>query len=215
MNHFSRLLTLLAVCALTARAGEPVTPKEKTPLFNGKDLTGWVRFAPGGNVDEMWSVKDGVIHCTGKPNGYIRTEQTYRDYRLGVDWRWTDKPTNSGVLLHKTGEDKVWPTCIEAQLMHENAGDFWILQGATIQVKGKTVGPGAYVNSVKFAPHSEKPAGEWNHYDITCRGDTVKLVVNGVLQNEGTGASASAGNICLQSEGSPIEFRDVVIQPLE
>ncbi len=210
-----RFLLLLSLIAAPVLADEPVTPTEKIALFNGSDLTGWIRFAPGGDIEKMWSVRDGVIHCTGKPHGYIRTEKTYRDYQLRLDWRWVETPTNSGVLLHKTGEDKIWPTCVEAQLMHENAGDFWILQGATIKVKDQKVGPGAYVNSKKFAPHSEKPAGEWNHYDIECRGGTVKLTVNGVLQNEGVDASASAGYICLQSEGSPIEFRNVELLPLK
>ncbi len=199
----------------------PVVPTKKTVLFNGKDLTGWVRFSPNDKrtdgkwtVDKVWSVKDGVIHSTGKPNGYIRTEESYANYKLHLEWRWTDKPTNSGVLLHRAGIDKVWPKCIEAQLMHENAGDFWLLSNATIKAGGKQVGPKAYANAKKKSPSNEKAPGEWNKYDIVCDGGTVKLTVNGLLQNEGTEANPSSGPICLQSEGSGIEFRNIYLEPL-
>ena len=204
----------------------PVVPKKKIVLFNGKDLTGWVPFIPndkgtGGRrdrkylVDEVWSVADGVIRCTGKPHGYIRTEDDYANYKLHVEWRWTDKPTNSGVLLHKAGIDRVWPKCVEAQLMHENAGDLWLLSHSSIKAGGKQIGPKAYANAKKTGPHNEKPPGEWNSYDIVCDGGTVKLTVNGKLMNEGTDADPSAGPICLQSEGSPIEFRNVHLEPLD
>ncbi|MBL7223057.1 MAG: DUF1080 domain-containing protein [Candidatus Brocadiae bacterium] len=199
----------------------PVTPTKKTELFNGKDLTGWVRFIPNEKkvdgtwqTQTVWTVKDGVIHCTGKPNGYIRTEESYANYKLHVEWRWAAKPTNSGVLLHKQGIDKVWPTCVEAQLMHQNAGDFWLLSHSTIKAGGQQIGPKPYANAKKRGEPAEKPAGEWNTYDITCDGGTVKLVVNGRLMNEGTDANPSSGTICLQSEGSPIEFRNVYLEPL-
>jgi hypothetical protein len=201
----------------------PVAPNEKVVLFNGKDLDGWVRFIPDDKpdadkqwtVDKVWSVRDGVIRCEGVPNGYIRTTEHYKDYRLHVEWRWPDKPTNSGVLLHKQGIDKVWPTVVEAQLMHENAGDFWLLSGSTIEVGGKQYGPGDFVNVKKKQPSSEKPLGEWNTYDVVSDGATIRLTVNGVLQNEGAKANPSSGPILLQSEGSPIEFRNVYLEPLK
>jgi hypothetical protein len=200
----------------------PVTPKARIVLFNGKDLDGWVRFSPNDKpdadkkwtVDKVWSVRDGVIHCEGKPNGYIRTCESYANYRLHVEWRWTDKPTNSGVLLHRKGIDRTWPTCVEAQLMHQNAGDFWLLSHSAIKVDGKQIGPKQYANAKKKHPSNEKPVGEWNTYDIVCDGGTVKLTVNGLLQNEGTDADPASGPICLQSEGSPIEFRNVYLEPL-
>ncbi len=207
----------------------PVRPKKKIELFNGKDFAGWVRVlhgqggkkgtkgakGKGPSVDEVWSVRDGVIHCTGKPNGYIRTTEHYADYKLHVEWRWVAKPTNSGVLLHKTGMEKVWPTCIEAQLMHRNAGDFWLLSHSKLTAGGKEVGGKMYHNIKKKHPTNEKPPGEWNSYDIVCDGGTITLTVNGLLQNQGTDAKPSSGPICLQSEGSPIEFRNITLEPLK
>ncbi|MHC4401130.1 MAG: 3-keto-disaccharide hydrolase [Planctomycetota bacterium] len=201
----------------------PVVPTERIGLFNGKDLEGWVRFSPDDQpdddgqwtVDKVWSVRDGVIHSTGVPNGYIRTIESYADYKLHLEWRWIDKPTNSGVLLHKAGIDRVWPTCVEAQLMHENAGDFWLLSHSTIVVDGEQVGPGPFVNAKKKHPSNEKPVGEWNTYDVVCEGGRVHLTVNGLVQNEGVDANPASGPICLQSEGSPIEFRNVYLEPLD
>jgi hypothetical protein len=200
----------------------PVTPKKKTLLFNGKDLDGWVRFVPNDKpdkdkkwtVDKVWSVKDGVIRCEGKPNGYIKTVDSYANYKLHLEWRWPDKPTNSGVLLHREGIDKIWPKCVEAQLMHENAGDFWLVDQAAIKVDGKQIGPQKFANSKKKHPSNEKPLGQWNSYDIICDGKTVSLYVNGLLQNQGTDSKPSFGPICLQSEGSPIEFRNIYLEPV-
>ena len=61
---------------------------------------------------------------------------------------------------------------------------------------------------------NEKPVGEWNSYDIVCDGKTVTLFVNGLLQNKGTEANPWHGPICLQSEGSPIEFRNIYLGPI-
>ena len=200
----------------------PVTPKKKTVLFNGKDLDGWVRFIPKDKpdkdkkwtVDKVWSVKDGVIRCEGKPNGYIRTVDSYANYKLHLEWRWPDKPTNSGVLLHCEGIDKTWPKCVEAQLMHQNAGDFWLLSFSSIKVDGKQIGPKQYANGKKKLPSNEKPLGQWNSYDIICDGKTISLYVNDLLQNQGTDSKPACGPICLQSEGSPIEFRNIYLEPV-
>ena len=56
-----------------------IQPEKKLMLFNGKDFSGLERFIPdvSVNVDDVWQVKDGVIHCTGKPNGFIRTKSDY------------------------------------------------------------------------------------------------------------------------------------------
>lgn len=200
----------------------PVTPKKKTMLFNGKGLSGWVRFIPDDKpdadkkwmVDKVWSVSDAIIRCEGVPNGYIQTTESYTNYKLHLEWRWPGKPTNSGVLLHCDGIDKVWPKCIEAQLMHENAGDFWLLSYSTIKVDGKQIGPKQYANAKKMNQPNETPPGQWNSYDIICDGKTITLYVNGLLQNKGTDADPSSGPISLQSEGSPIEFRNIYIEPV-
>ncbi len=192
--------------------------QRQVALFNGKNLDGWRAFTPDNVAPEtIWSVSDGVLRCKGQPSGYLRTVNVYSNYTLFVQWRWTDKPTNSGVLLHTAGEDKIWPLCIEAQLMHENAGDFVTIQnGSQITVNGMVHQPPAdriYQIVAKQKPSSEKPVGQWNTYKIVCQNNTIDLYVNGVHQNRAVEVTPSSGAICLQSEGSPIEFRDLYLIP--
>jgi len=208
------MLTIVLPAALIAAALTGVAADTKSvALFNGKDFTGWKLFLPDENADpaNTWSVKDGVIHCTGSPVGYMRTEKEYENYRLRVEWRFPGSPGNSGVLLHVQGDDMVWPKSIEAQLQHEHAGDIWVIGGTTF--KEHTDKSNRRV--LKKEKSSEKPVGEWNQYEIICRGDTITLHVNGVLQNEATECTVTKGTIGLQSEGAPIEFRNIVLEPLE
>lgn len=208
---------LLNVTAEEAAAtAAPVRPNQKISLFNGKDLTGWSKYItaePGSDPDKTWTVADGVIRCTGKPFGYLMTLQSYADFKLHVEYRWygTSEQMNSGVFVLKTGPDTFFlPKAIEAQLKKDNAGDFVLLSKATLNglenPKNKRV--------EKKAPSSEKPQGEWNSVDVVVKGNTVTVTVNDVLQNEGKDAYTDAGQICLQSEGGPIEFRNVTVEPL-
>ena len=213
------LVAGLAVLSGCHGGGGSLAPREKVDLFNGKDFTGWKLHVDeeGVNVDDVWSVKDGVVNCKGVPNGYMRTEAKYRDYVLHVEWRWVGQPTNSGVLLHSSGEDKVWPRTIEAQLKAGNAGDFVLINGTGVTVDGKDWRnvEQTYVSVPKKEKSSEKPAGQWNAYDIICKGDTITLYVNEVLQNKGTGVTDTSGWICLQSEGREIEFRNIYVKPVD
>ncbi len=219
MKHAMIVVVGLFVIASAAAlaADEPVTPKEKTMLWNGKDFTGWKLFLPGRHdVTKTWSVEKGIYKCTGRPGGYMRTETSYANYKLHVEWRWPGRGGNSGVLLHMVGPDKVWPKSLECQLQSGNAGDFWSIGGIEFKERAENEGKrtrGRHTR--KLEKSSEKPLGEWNSYDIICKGDNIRVLVNGVLQNVATDVSVAAGRICLQSEGTPIEFRNMYIEPVE
>jgi hypothetical protein len=201
-----------------AAAGDGPSQAEgsaKVELYNGKDLTGWVQFLPGGaDPAKTWSVQEGRILCTGSPAGYLRTERSFKNYLLAVEWRWSGTPGNSGVLLHMQRDDHVWPYSVEAQLENRNAGDFWLIDGSTVKVDERRRNPAAKIN-VKHITCAEKPVGEWNRYEITSIDGNLILVVNGELVNVGREAVPSEGHVCLQSEGAPIEFRRVEITPFE
>jgi len=212
------VLAGLAVAVLVLAGGCCSCP-QKTQLFNGKDFAGWKLYLPDEKIDvnTVWQVRDGVIYCKGKPNGYMRTTRNYDDFKLHVEWRYVEeKPVNSGVFLRASGPDQVWPRCIEAQLMYQHSGDLVLINQTGITIDGKNMQDPTkqFVNIPrKNLEGVEKPAGEWNSYDIICKGDTITVFVNGVLQNAGTGATEKVGFIGLQSEGSPIEFRNIYIQP--
>ncbi len=211
----------IALLAIVTGASEvqnkPIVPKEKTMLWNGRDFTGWKLYTrePDHDVTKTWSVKNGLIRCEGKPAGYMRTEKDYADYLFHVEWRWPAKGGNNGVLVHMSGEDKVWPKSLECQLYSGNAGDFWVIGGLETAEHAKGGKRVRGRRTLKLKDSSEKSLGQWNAYDIICKDDWIVVVVNGVLQNVATRCSASSGKICLQSEGTPIEYRNVYIEPLE
>jgi hypothetical protein len=186
---------------------------DKVQLFNGNDLNNWVFFLKDQAVDPatVFSVKDGVIHIKGDPFGYMRTKDTYSDYTLHVEWRYPAELSNSGVFVHGQQPDAIWLRCIENQLKAGNAGDYVLMNGASINEqkdKSKIV-----IN--KKAESNEKPQGEWNTVEITCKGNTIETSVNGLLQNKGTGLNITSGSICLQSEGKDVEFRNVYLTKLK
>ncbi len=180
-------------------------------LCNGKDATGWTYFMRSNSPPEnTWSIANGVIHCTGKPNGFMRTEQIYSNYICTVEWRFL-KAGNTGVLVDMQLPDAVWSRCVECQGMHDHQGDFWLWGG----VAGNEP-PNLKQNGIKMLqPSAEKPVGEWNTYQTVCRSNTVEIIVNGTSMNKLTGCNVSSGFIGLQSEGAELEIRKVYLEPLK
>jgi hypothetical protein len=183
-------------------------------LFNGRDFTGWT-FCMRANLDPLqtWSVTNGVIHCLGRPNGYLRTEKRYHDYRLTVEWRFVKAPPradNTGVLVHLQPPDVLWPKCFECQGMHNQQGDFWLWGGAA----GKEPVNLKQNGIARQQPAKENPVGEWNTYQVVCAGKTIEIIVNGKSVNKITGCNPSSGSIGIQSEGAEIEVRKIHLAPL-
>jgi hypothetical protein len=203
--------TLLATAILSplevvrAKAAKPIE------LFNGRDLTGWTPVTdPGKDLTGTWTVRDGVIACSGKPRGYLRTNETYKNYRLRLQWRWPEKPGNSGVFVHGGQADKVWPYCFEAQLQAGNAGELRVNGGSRFHKDSKP----DEKSMARLVDSSERAPGEWNDYEIVCRKDSVALLVNRVRQNVLKHATLKEGWIGLQSEGGAIEFRTITLEKL-
>jgi hypothetical protein len=218
-----RALVLLLLTAV------PVSAADFVPLFNGKDTTGWTatlrppKDKPDAKPDpkDTWSVRDGLLVCTGKPNGYLATEKEYGDYTLKLKWRYPvdAKAPNTGVLLHVTGPDRVWPQSIEMQMKGGFAGDFWRnpdVDGKMPALDGKHKDPNDKTDRhyLRFGSDTqyEKPLGEWNECEITTAGGAIAVSVNGYKANEATGGALKKGRIALQSEGSEVQFKDIVIK---
>ncbi|MCK4874097.1 MAG: DUF1080 domain-containing protein [Phycisphaerales bacterium] len=184
-------------------------------LFNGKDLTGWTAHLYGdAEMSDVWSVRDGILICMGKPAGYIRTETDYTNYVLRLEWRFnpiTKEAGNSGVLMRMIGEDKVWPRSVEAQLHSGNAGDFWNIDDFQMKTDPDRT-RGRNTRKTHFA---ERPIGEWNEYEIIVDGSSIVLRVNGEVVNEAWDVQEIPGKICLQSEGAEIHFRNIRLAPIE
>lgn len=218
MSKLTVHTSTLALFLFIASALAAEETKSAVQLFNGKDLSNWtwVTDKQGSKLDDVWSVKDGVLSCTGSPRGYIRTKtQTYRDYSLIVEWRWPGKGGNNGVLVHTSapGALGVWPKSIEVQLANGNAGDFWVI-GTDLDVPNEETRKKGR-RHLNLTDDSEKPLGEWNQMEITCQGGEILVKVNDQVVNRAENCSVTKGAISLQSEGTPIEFRKVELTPLK
>jgi catechol 2,3-dioxygenase-like lactoylglutathione lyase family enzyme len=199
-------------------------------LFNGTDLSGWHVDVPeldkDANVKSPFIVRDGLLVSLGKPGGHLITDAVYQNYRLEVEYRFSAKPGNCGVLVHASTPRALYsmfPKSVEVQLMHENAGDFWcIVEDIAVPDMESRRGPKEKWGSTEgkerrvrnLTDGSEKPAGEWNTVTIECIDRTVSVWVNGQLVNQGFDCTADKGQIALQSEGSEVEFRKVELQPI-
>ena len=212
------LLIVIAACSGFAA--------ERIALFNGKDLSGWQHYLwDSANKREdtvtpmsaVWSVKDGILYCKGKPTGYIRTEKEYENYRLTLEWRWPEGTTrgNNGVLVHTTTKNALgqWPKSIEVQLALGEAGDFWVI-GTDLDVENEAARKEGRRHK-NLTDGSEKPVGQWNKMEIVAKGNTLTVYVNGVLVNKATNLTQSKGAISLQSEGAPAMFRNIYLEPLK
>lgn len=218
-------LALLVCLSLSAFARTQAQAEESISLFNGKNLDGWTYALdkPGLAMEKVWSVdpgegdEAGVLKCKGRPSGYLRTKKDYENYKLTLQWRWPDKdkPGNNGVLVHASSPKElgIWPKSLEVQLKNENAGDFWVI-GTEIDVpnEAKRVEGRRHVN---LTDGTEKPLGEWNTMEIVCDGASVTVRINGELVNQGINSTVTKGAICLQSEGAPIEYREIKLMPLK
>ena len=197
------LVMMLAAGALAAGAAEPIR------LFNGKDLDGWTFSGP--NQSNTWSVKDGVLCNEGRPAGYIRTTNDYTSFVLKLQMRHLTAG-NCGVLLRVQAPDKVWPRSIECQGQRNSLGDIWNIDQFPMKTDpARTKGR----HTPKLHPTNEKALGEWNDYEIELNKGNLTLKVNGLVQNTATECAELPGKIALQSEGSKVEFRNIVLTPIE
>lgn len=164
----------------------------------------------------------------GRPSGYIRTAHAFGPrYHLSLEWAWAgDKGGNSGVLVHATKPDALfgWPQSMEVQLQSGSAGDFWVIGEDQVDVtvpdmdsrRAAKVEGNLHrhrrIKRLAMDKSPERPVGQWNRMDVELLDDRIRVFVNGRLVNEGSGLTVRTGAIGLQSEGTPIRFRNVFVR---
>ena len=211
------LFGLLLVCGFLAKADEPLAFK---PLFNGKNLDGWVDV---NTSPETWSVEDGMIVCTGLPIGVMRSEKQYENFILEIEWMHLEAGGNSGVFVWSEGEvtsENRLPSGMEVQMLELEYPK--IHNRVQAYVSGELFGAGT-VTAIPENPRGKrsvsleyrcKGKGEWNKYTVVCVDGTVKLSINGKFVNGIRNSSVKKGYLCLESEGAPVRFRNIRIMEL-
>ena len=204
---FLLLFTLLSSSFSSAQSSGIVNVE--SPFFISTDQSNWVYILKDKSIDpsSIFKMDRGILKITGISSGYLRTKQLYSEFELTVEWRWTDTPGNSGVLVFIQPKDTIWPACYQVQQKAGDAGDIICMNG---------LGAKECTDKVKFTvkkmqTSNEKPVGEWNTMKISCKNKTLKAFVNGVLQNDISQLTATTGFIGFQNEGKPLEFRNLLI----
>ena len=219
--YTSTLFVLITIFNLQAQTVE---------LFNGKNLNGWHIDIPDmdkdSNMKSPFIIRNGMLVSLGNPQGHLITDKIYENYRIEVQYRFAGVPGNCGLILHASTPRalyKMFPKSIESQMMTQNAGDFWcIVEDIEVPDMEKRRGPkekwgiteGKERRIPNLTDNSEKPVGEWNTMVVECLKDQIKVWVNGDMVNHGFNCTAQKGQIALQSEGSEVEFRKVIIRPI-
>ncbi|NWK55369.1 DUF1080 domain-containing protein [Verrucomicrobiaceae bacterium N1E253] len=228
MKMSKRILIRLSVCWLglapIAGAGEEL-PTWK-PLFNGKDLSGWVDV---NTSPDTWNVKDGLLVCEGKPIGVMRSEKQYENFILHIEWRHMEPGGNSGVFVWSDGspaKGQRLPKGVEVQMLEldwpklhpdkqGNPRPMAYVHGEVWGTNGLVTKPdnprGIRSQSIE---NRCKPRGQWNVYQVVCVDGVIKLSVNGKFVNGVSQASQKKGYLCLESEGAEIHFRNIRILEL-
>jgi hypothetical protein len=188
------------------------------PLFNGKNLKGWKTFlrdTDKGDPKTVFTVKDGEIHVSGDPWGYLYTEKPYKNYVIRYSWMYPkDQPEkttmNSGLLLHIQEPNKVWPKCIEPQGRYKDHGKIFFPGWAKDDPEKKE-------STFDEAAHKKalKESHEWQTTEATVKADgSISVRVNGIPVST-TKTSLTSGPIGFQSEGARIRFKDIKIKMLD
>lgn len=195
------------------------------PLFNGRDLAGWVR---ENCAADTFTARDGMIVDTGLPIGVMRSERMYENFILEFDWRHMKSGGNSGCFVWSDGLPHVggpFPRGIEVQVLdagfaatHKGENEWFTCQGDLFPVQGATMTPSGRISKsgARSFPTEDrtKPSPEWNHYRLVANRGELRLSVNGKEVTVGKDCVPRRGYLSLEAEGSEAHFRNPRIKEL-
>lgn len=210
------LVLTVMLAAPTLLPAQEKTEEGWTALFNGEDFDGW-KFhlgKEGADNDGTYTIKEGVIICSGSPAGYIYTEKSYGKYTLRFEFAFKRPETltddsafrgNSGCLIH-IGEKNalgVWPRSIEVQGAHRSMG---LILPIPRDVKcTRTLDREALAKVLK-------PVGEFNTMEIDVTGGDMVIKLNGAAVSTVGECELTAGPIGFQSEGAETHWKNIQIR---
>jgi hypothetical protein len=185
--------------------------KNRKPLFIAKEFPkGWHYHPAEGGIplEDSWKVgqdqgkAEPYLRCLGKPYGYLRTKDIFDNYEFKMKWRYPADPNgNSGILLHTSGKDQIWPSSIQVQLHRPKIGH--VFASGDAKADNQLTG--------KIQP---RELNVWNECVVTCRDGRIIVEINKKKVGELTGCTPNKGMIGLQSEGSEIHFQSLSLRKL-
>lgn len=231
--HYLLTIVCLSMAAAFSRA-DPAAGLKKA--FVDGTGEGWralteADFTKVNSADDTWAWKDGVLHCTGRPVSVMRTKETLTNFELVCEWMHLRGSGNSGIFiwtteasiknLTKAGKPGL-PNGIEVQVLDleyggKNKANWYTSHGDVfpVGVKMKPFPPVAPNGKRSFpSKNLSKGKNEWNHYYIRAINGEVRLWVNGEEVSGGTDCQPRSGVLCLESEGAPIQFKNLRIREL-
>jgi hypothetical protein len=222
--------------------GQTTNTPEETPLpkaFVDGNGPGWRTlhkddFVNVNCYEDTWSWPNGEIHCTGNPVGVVRSVKPYKNFELVVQWKHLKEGGNSGVFLWAPKEplDALkpgqLPRGIEVQVLDhgyteqykKQTGkdpDWFTTNGDVFPVGTKmTPFPPVAPDGQRSFPSKNLSlgVGQWNHYYVRAINGEVRLWVNGEEVSGGTGCEPAEGYLCLESEGAPVQFKNLRLREL-
>ena len=186
---------------------------------------------------ETWNWTNGFVHCLGQPIGVIRSSVLVTNFEMVAQWRHLKSGGNSGIFVWATpesiqaleaGKGRL-PTGIEVQVLdhgytaqyekeYKKKADWFRTDGdvfPTGSTKMKPFPPVSPDGTRSFPRKNlSKGVDEWNHYYIRALNGEVRLWVNGEEVSGGTAIRPAWGYLCLESEGSPVQFRELRLREL-
>lgn len=234
-----RLLPLFCVASFALSAAETTPPRATIDGTGpGWRTLGADDFKPVNSAAETWTWRDDGLHCTGQPVSVLRTAKEFVNFEMVVEWMHLKSAGNSGVFvwtspasierLVAAGKPGL-PDGIEVQILDhgfaeqykqrnpKRAPGWFTTNGDVFPARAKlTPFPPVSPNGSRSFPRKNlsKGAGEWNHYYIRAINGEIRLWVNGEEVSGGNGADPARGYLCLESEGSPIHFRNLRLREL-
>lgn len=213
---------LLFACSTTEQsvqdASAPAPAPQFVDLFNGNNLEGW---EPVNCADDTWTVRDGMIICSGKPTGVLRTDRMYRNFVAEFEYRHMTTGGNAGFFVWSDpipARGVPFTRSIEVQVIDGWETDNWTSHGDVFSIHGSSLTPDRpHPAGWERCLPSERRAngtGEWNHFQITANEGVLKLAVNGKEVSGGYDIRPRMGYLCLESEGAEVHFRNLKVKEL-
>lgn len=184
-------------------------------VWNGKDFTGWA-----GPV-ENYEIKDGGIVCKPAKGGTIYYNQDLKDFMARVEFK-LPPGGNNGLAIRYPGQgDTAYVGMCELQVLDTENEKYKKLDPR--QAHGSAYG--------MVAAHRGylRPLGEWNFEEVTIKGSTIKVELNGVVildtdvskvteymaNSKHPGKDRTNGFFGFAGHNDPVAFRNIQIKELK